>query len=99
MTIKFNSSYIKDYYSLLGKNEHSITVKGDLLIDDYYYEKRSVEEAESEYVKKCVQGLLNKSKLKEKDINLFIVFYSIYNFFDINISHNLQGSKLNIKIK
>ena len=72
MTIKFNSSYIKDYYSLLGKNEHSITVKGDLLIDDYYYEKRSVEEAESEYVKKCVQGLLNKSKLKEKDINLFI---------------------------
>lgn len=72
MTIKFNSSYIKDYYSLLGKNEHGITVKGDLLIDDYYYEKRSVEEAESEYVKKCIQGLLNKSKLKEKDINLFI---------------------------
>ena len=72
MTIKFNSSYIKDYYSLLGKNEHGITVKGDLLIDDYYDEKRSVEEAESEYVKKCVQGLLNKSKLKEKDINLFI---------------------------
>ena len=72
MTIKFNSSYIKDYYSLLGKNEHGITVKGDLLIDDYYYEKKSVEEAESEYVKKCVQGLLNKSKLKEKDINLFI---------------------------
>ncbi len=67
MTIKFNSSYIKDYYSLLGKNEHGITVKGDLLIDDYYYEKKSVEEAESEYVKKCVQGLLNKSKLKEKD--------------------------------
>ena len=48
MTIKFNSSYIKDYYSLLGKNEHGITVKGDLLIYDYYYEKRSVEEAESE---------------------------------------------------
>lgn len=30
-------------------------------------------------------------------INLFIVCYSIYTFFDIKIFHNLQGSKLNIK--
>lgn len=30
-------------------------------------------------------------------INIFIVFYSIYTFFDIKISHNLQGSKLDIK--
>lgn len=30
-------------------------------------------------------------------INNFIIFYSIYTFFDIFIFHNLQGSKLNIK--
>lgn len=30
-------------------------------------------------------------------INVLIVFYSIYTFFDIKIFHNLQGSKLNIK--
>lgn len=30
-------------------------------------------------------------------LNIFIVFYSIYTFFDIKIFHNLQGSKLNIK--
>lgn len=30
-------------------------------------------------------------------INIFIVFYSIYNFFENKIFHKLQGSKLNIK--
>ena len=30
-------------------------------------------------------------------IHLFIILYSIYTFFEIIFSHNLQGSKLNIK--
>jgi len=30
-------------------------------------------------------------------INIFIVFYSIYSFFEMNICHALQGSKLKIK--
>ena len=32
-------------------------------------------------------------------INTFTVFYSIYSFFDMKIFHNLQGSKLNLKLK
>ena len=32
-------------------------------------------------------------------INFFIILYSIYTFFDINLFHNLQGSKLKIKQK
>ena len=30
-------------------------------------------------------------------INSFIFFYSLFNFFDIKIFHNLQGSKLKLK--
>ena len=30
-------------------------------------------------------------------INLFITFYSIYSFFEMNICHAMQGSKLKIK--
>lgn len=30
-------------------------------------------------------------------INLFIIFYSVYTFFDIKIFHNEQGSKLKLK--
>ncbi len=31
-------------------------------------------------------------------INFFISLYSIYTFIDIYLFHNLQGSKLNLKI-
>lgn len=30
-------------------------------------------------------------------LNIFIVFYSVYTFFEITVFHALQGSKLNIK--
>ena len=30
-------------------------------------------------------------------INSFVFFYSIYNFFNIKIFYNLQGSKLKLK--
>lgn len=30
-------------------------------------------------------------------INIFIVFYSLYNLFENKLFHKLQGSKLNIK--
>lgn len=30
-------------------------------------------------------------------INVFVTFYSVYSFFEMNIFHGLQGSKLKFK--
>ncbi len=30
-------------------------------------------------------------------INIFVTFYSVYSFFEMNIFHSLQGSKLKFK--
>ena len=30
-------------------------------------------------------------------IHIFVVFYTIYSFFNLKVFHNLQGYKLNIK--
>lgn len=72
MTIKFNNSYIKNSYTLLGRNEHNIKIKTDIVIKDYYFNEKSVEQGEVALQIKSTEGLLKKEKLVEKDINLLI---------------------------
>ena len=70
MTLYFKNSYIKDSYSVIGRNEYGISIKGDLHINDYYLSKKSIEQGESEMLKKSIVGLLDKCKLKENDIDI-----------------------------
>ena len=72
MTIKFNDTFIENYYTVLGRNEHNITIKADKLIDDYYNKQKSFELGEMSYQSESIKGLLKKSKLKEKDIDLLV---------------------------
>lgn len=72
MTLKFNNAYIKDAYTLLGKNEFIKDLKVDKKIDDYYDGEKSVELGEVNYQIKSIKGLLKKSKLEEKDISFMI---------------------------
>lgn len=72
MTIKFNNSYIKNSYTLLGRNEHNIKIKTDRVIKDYYFNEKSVEQGEAVLQIKSTEGLLKKEKIVEKDINLLI---------------------------
>ncbi len=72
MTIKFESSYIKNNYTLLGRNEYDISLKVDKIIRDYYNNKKSIEEGESSYQIETIKGLLRKEKLKETDIDALI---------------------------
>lgn len=72
MTIKFNNAYIKNFYTLLGKNEHNIKIKVDEKIKDYYNGEKSVEMGETTYQIKSTKGILKKEKISEKDIDLII---------------------------
>ena len=58
MTIKFNNSYIKNSYTLLGRNEHNIKIKTDRVIKDYYFNEKSVEQGEAVLQIKSTEGLL-----------------------------------------
>lgn len=72
MTIKFTNAYIKDFYTLLGRNEYNVKLKVDEKLNDYYNGEKSVEMGETSYQIKSTKGLLKKCKLKEKDVNLII---------------------------
>ena len=72
MTIKFDNKFIENYYTVLGRNEHNITIRPDKLIDDYYNKQKSFELGEMSYQIESIKGLLKKSKLKEKDVDLLV---------------------------
>lgn len=72
MTIYFKNSYIKDYYTVLGRNEYEVSIKGDLNINDYYLKKKSFEQGESILLLNSINNILNKNKLKQEDIDLSI---------------------------
>ena len=72
MTIRFDDTYIENYYSLIGRNEHNITIKADEMINSYYTDKRSVEQTESNFQVRTIKGLLKKSKLKEENVDLVV---------------------------
>ena len=72
MTIRFDDTYIENYYSLIGRNEHNITIKADEMLNSYYTDQRSVEQTESNFQVRTIKGLLKKSKLKEENVDLVV---------------------------
>lgn len=94
-TIKFDNVYIKNSYTLLGRNEYNPVIKNevDKLIEDYYMGEKCVELAECDYQIECLKGLIKKSKIAKKDIDLVIggdlqneLFASNYAMRNSNIS-------------
>ena len=94
-TIKFNDVYINEAYTLLGRNEYEPIIKNevDKYINDYYLNNKCVELAECDYQIECVKGLLKKSKINLKNIDLIVggdlqnqLFASNYAMRTINAS-------------
>ena len=59
MTMYFKNVYIDKSCSLLGRNEHGVSISADITIDNYYNNKRSVEEAESSFQDLCINRIIN----------------------------------------
>ena len=74
MTYKFRNVYINSKYSLLCSNKYNPIVKPNVddFINDYYMNEKTIELAESKYQKLSIDGLLNKTKLSNHDIDLLI---------------------------
>lgn len=93
-TIKFENVYINDNFTLLASLENNPTIenKVDIAIHDYYMNRKTVEEGETEYQKTVLKRLLEKNKLLEEDVDLLIggdlqnqLFASNYNASNFNI--------------
>lgn len=72
MTLEFKNAYIKNNYTLIGRNEHKIQIKTDANLNDYYDEEKSVEQAEAKFQIKSIENLIKKEKLDFKDIDVLI---------------------------
>ena len=94
-TIKFNNVYIDNYFTLLSSDENNPTIKSKVdlsLNNDYFVNKNTFEEGECEYQKIALDGLLEKSKIKLKDVDVLIggdlqnqLFASNYNASNYDI--------------
>ncbi len=73
-TIKFHNSFINSNFTLLGRNEHSpiLESKVDKILNDYYNNEKTTELGEMSYQRESINGLLNKIKKNEKEIDLLI---------------------------
>ncbi len=92
--IKFNNVYINNYFTLLSSKANNPTIINDvdMLIDDYFLNKKTFEEGEVEYQKVVTSKLLEKANKKGSDIDLMVagdlqnqLFASNYNASEFNI--------------
>lgn len=74
MTNKYKNVFINNYYSLLTSKKHDpiILNKVDNFVDDYYLGEKTIELAEAKYQTLSINGLLNKSKMIQNNIDLLI---------------------------
>lgn len=74
MTYYFNNVYINEKYSLLASTKFKpiVASNSDKVMDDYYFNEKSIELAESKYQETTIKGLMLKSKKVTKEINLLI---------------------------
>lgn len=74
MTYYFNNVYINNKYSLLASTKYKPIVisNTDKVVDDYYFNEKSIELAESKYQETTIKGLILKEKKIFNEINLLI---------------------------
>lgn len=72
--IKFRNVYINDHYLVLGsiQNSPSIIKEVDKVLKDYYVNKKTPEEGESEYQNIAISGILKKINKPHEEIDLLI---------------------------
>ena len=71
-SIKYKNVYILDSYSIAGKNEIKGSIKSyDRVIDDYYFDTNTFEDAEVKMQSIAVDNVIKKNKLEDK-INLIV---------------------------
>lgn len=72
-SLKFNDTYIKDFFTVSGPMEENSRLKKiDIKMDDYYFGEKTFEDAEVKMQKVVCDSLLNKNNLTIKDINLLV---------------------------
>ena len=70
---KFNAIYIKNSFSLAGPVEKRGSIKDyDIVLDDYYYNEKTFEQAEIKMQKVVIDNLLNQSRLVNSEIDLLV---------------------------
>ena len=70
---KFNNVYIKNSFSLAGPVEKQGSIKDyDLVMDDYYFQAKTFEQAEIKMQKTAIDNLLNRSKLINSEVDLLV---------------------------
>ena len=75
MTIKYNNVYVEDTYTICGnyENDGPLSKYFDKKYEkDLYFGEKSWEKAEVHILKEANRNLIEKNKLKEKDIDLLI---------------------------
>ena len=75
MTTKYNNVYIEDTYTICGnyENDGPLSKYFDKKYEkDLYFNEKSWEKAEAHLLKETNKNILNKSKLKDSDIDLLI---------------------------
>ena len=79
MTYYFNNVYINNKCSLLASTKFKpiVASNSDKVMDDYYFNEKSIELAESKYQETTIKGLMLKSKKVTKEINLLINSFRI----------------------
>ena len=70
---KFNTVYIKNSFSLAGPVEKQGSIKDyDLVMDDYYFQAKTFEQAEIKMQRTVIDNLLNRSKLINSEVDLLV---------------------------
>lgn len=89
-TIKFKNTYLMDGYSIIGPLEKKGKLKNyDEVMDDFYYEEKTFEQAEVKMQRKVLEGILKKHDLFYNDIKLG-VGGDLYNQIAIS-SYNMKN--------
>ena len=90
MTTKYNNVFIEDTYTICGnyENDGPLSKYFDKKYKkDLYFGEKSWEKAETHILKEASKSILEKNKLKDKDIDLLIDRKSTR----LNSSHNRES--------
>ena len=72
-SIKFNETYIKDFYTLIGPLECNGKLKKfDAKMNDYYFGEKTFEQAETKMQRVVLDGIIKNNNLFYKDIGMII---------------------------
>lgn len=72
--MKLNNVYIKETSTVAGKIEQEGPLKKyfDKIVEDYYFNEKTVEQAETKFQEESIDILLNKTKKQPSDIDLLV---------------------------